>query len=251
MKKLTAALNIAAFAGVIFATPIDIDFTKNAYYSPIDGKTTTGWFSTVENPSLKINITETKDGILNWANEISISGYDGDGIGVGDDEICGTGQEVMIEFSQSVCLHEFEVLDLFYEMNNRPKTSQVFGGYFETGYFTVDDGKFKTQFSALNQEVKLIPNQATSPGSFGQLIKEVPDLVINKITFGSFDQSGNFGGDNEITSGFFDQICNLGGNNDYAIAKLRVSSVPEPNLIMLMGFGLLSMLGLSRFRRKK
>jgi hypothetical protein len=230
MKHIFTALYLAIFAGTILSTPIDINFTQDYYKSFINDKQQTEWFSVAGNPSLEIRLTETKGGTLKWAEENnSIPGYDSDGIGVDDDEIRETGQEIKIEFNQSVYLHEIEVLDLFYEQNNERQTSIVPEGYFEVGYYKTNG--IEVPFYALNQDISLIGTQGVSPGLYGQLIKEVPNLLIDEIIFSSYEQQ-------------------LEGNNDYAIANLTVSSaVPEPGITMLLGFGFLGMIGF-RFRKK-
>ena len=151
-------------------------------------------------------------GFASFGGDITWNPNDG-GIGIGDDEITGSRNALLMWFSKPVHIATFELVDLFYE------------GYSEKGFYLYD--------SDLGDGLSLY-GAGIFQASLDQWIGgEGPDA-------GSY----SIGIDDQVQGVVFSAI---GSRNDYALAGYT-TPVPEPSTMLLLGLGMLGLAGIGRKR---
>ena len=144
------------------------------------------------------------------------------GIGVGDDEITGGREALLIWYSKPLYISTFELVDLFHE---GPADSR----YQEAGFYGFDsdfgDGLTLDGFGYFEANLwQAIGGEGPDAGSFTVGI----DGQVQGIAF----------------------FAGLNANNDYAVAGYS-TPVPEPSTVLLLGLGLVGLAGLGRKGFKK
>lgn len=144
------------------------------------------------------------------------------GVGVGDDEITGGRDALLIWYSKPLSISTFELVDLFYEgPANNP--------YQEAGFFGFDsdfgDGLSLDGFGYFEANLwQSIGGEGSDAGSYTVGI----DGQVQGIAF----------------------FAAFNAKNDYAVAGYS-TPVPEPSTVLLLGLGLVGLAGLGRKGFKK
>ena len=144
------------------------------------------------------------------------------GVGVGDDEITGGREALLIWYSKPIDIATFELVDLFYEGAAR-------NPYREAGFFGFDsdfgNGLSLDGFGYFEANLwQAIGGEGPDAGSYSVAING----QVQGIAF----------------------FAGLNSRNDYAVAGYT-TPVPEPSTVLLLGLGMIGLAGLGRKKFKK
>ena len=153
-------------------------------------------------------------GFISLGGDLTWNPNDG-GIGIGDDEITGSHNALVMLFSEPVHIATFELVDLFNE------------GYLEWGFYLYDSN-FGDGLS--------LDGAGIFEASLDQMIGgEGPDAGMYSLDI-----------DDHVQGILF---SSLGKQNDYALAGYT-TPVPEPSTIFMLGLGMFGLAGLGRKKFK-
>lgn len=228
MKLIKNGLAVLALTlGASAANATLIDFTDKDLWGANGTSTISNTYGDLtvtlsSDPSAYTNKTEGQS----CASYVSLA-CETDGIGVRDDEITWhdggmyDGELISITFSEAVDIDWVGFLDLFDE-NGGKEIAQVVATY--------EQGSRAGEGFQADQAIGTVGwFQATADNG----IKNVTDFFtgVTKLEFFA-DAAGSIGGPS---------------NSDFALAAIKITEVPEPGTLGLMGLGLLA---LARARRK-
>jgi hypothetical protein len=137
--------------------------------------------------------------------------------GIGDDEISGGWEAMLIWYSKPLSISSFELVDLFYEGLNNSRQ--------EKGFYLYD--------SDLGDGLPL-----DGGGIFGASFNQIIGSSEGEYSIGIGDQ----------VQGIL--FASLGSQSDFAVAGYT-TPVPEPSTVLLLGLGMIGLAGLGRKKFKK
>lgn len=151
-------------------------------------------------------------------NFLSLGGFltwneDDGGVGIGDDEITGGREALLIWFSKPLYISTFELVDLFNESTQ------------ETGHYFYDADFGSAPFLDGGGVFQAMLDQ--TPGGEGYFSLDLHDQVQGIAFFAGFNSQ-----------------------NDYAVAGYS-TPVPEPSTVLMLGIGMIGLAGLGRRKFRK
>jgi PEP-CTERM motif len=114
--------------------------------------------------------------------------------------------------------------------------------------FAVKDNQNPSDYFSINYDIHY--TDATSVGNFVNLSTTATDqtMVFSSVAISDLNA---FKADNNWIGIGLDPDCHYYNNGVKLIIEKETQSVPEPSILSLLGFGLLTILGISRYRRRK
>ena len=211
VKKITilSVLLLFVLATGVHAAIIDYDFRVDPWMSNVDGQTAY-YYDGLE--------VSTSNGVLTWNG--SDGTFEPDGIGIAYsyeyDEIEGD-ETLTLTFDNSVYIESILLTDFFYELNNNGT-----GSFQEEGSYRIDGGSWV--------DIIAPDGNLPTPETNG-LYEFFPSTIGKVIEFQALGYS-----DSRLE------------DHEFSVAQIKVSPVPEPATMLLLGCGLI---GLAGVRRKK
>jgi hypothetical protein len=198
----SAAVALAALAATTtaHAVPVQIDFTSNTW-SAAQGQSS----HTQSYGGIDVTLS-AGSGMLTFNDHEAPSGYDSDGIGVGDDEI-GSGESIRVTFSSNVTVLGYALLDLMAGEGPQGQGEQARVEFADLGIAYADIG--------------------TATGGIGSYVRS--GLGLTGVSGISFLAAAGWFNDFALASVLIDD------------GRSQATAVAEPGTAPMLAFGLLSL----------